>query len=87
MFFPSFLGFTLLIITLLLFNTHLSLPPEMCNSRDQAAQYHIRDFYVGGFISVPALVCLRSQKCYHLIHAGFLRGLFFAPEDGGDMFL
>jgi hypothetical protein len=26
------------------------------------------------------------SACY-LIHAGFLLGLFFDPEDGGDMFL
>jgi hypothetical protein len=24
---------------------------------------------------------------YYLLHAGFLLGLFFNPEDGGDMFL
>jgi hypothetical protein len=23
----------------------------------------------------------------HLLHVGFLLGLFFDPEDGGDMFL
>jgi hypothetical protein len=23
----------------------------------------------------------------HLLHAGFLLGLFFNPEDGGDLFL
>jgi hypothetical protein len=29
-----------------------------------------------------------SQTCWHTyIHAGFLLGLFFDPEDGGDMFL
>jgi hypothetical protein len=26
-----------------------------------------------------------SRSCY-LLHAGFLFGLFFDPEDGGDMF-
>jgi hypothetical protein len=27
-----------------------------------------------------------GSACY-LLHAGFLVGLFFNPEDGGDMFL
>jgi hypothetical protein len=26
-----------------------------------------------------------KKECY-LLHAGFLVGLFFDPEDGGDMF-
>jgi hypothetical protein len=30
--------------------------------------------------------CIKSSACY-LLHAEFLRGLFFHPEDGGDMFL
>jgi hypothetical protein len=29
---------------------------------------------------------LPGSACY-LLHAGFLLGLFFDPEDGGDMFL
>jgi hypothetical protein len=30
-------------------------------------------------------ISLRSAS--YLLHAGFLLGLFFYPEDGGDMFL
>jgi hypothetical protein len=34
----------------------------------------------------PLKVQVASRVCY-LIHAGFLPGLFFDPDDGGDMFL
>jgi hypothetical protein len=30
---------------------------------------------------------MKAGSVCHLIHAGFLLGLFFDPEDGGDMFL
>jgi hypothetical protein len=30
---------------------------------------------------------LKVNSACHLLHAGFLLGLFFEPEDGGDMFL
>jgi hypothetical protein len=30
---------------------------------------------------------LKEGSAYYLLHAGFLRGLFFDPDDGGDMFL
>jgi hypothetical protein len=29
----------------------------------------------------------RKPSAYYLLHAGFFLGLFFDPEDGGDMFL
>jgi hypothetical protein len=29
---------------------------------------------------------VRSQSFCYLFHAGFLIGLFFGPEDGGDSF-
>jgi hypothetical protein len=35
--------------------SHLSLPPELCDSCDQAARYHILFMQVWGFISDPAL--------------------------------
>jgi hypothetical protein len=29
----------------------------------------------------------KQTSAYYLLHAGFLLGLFFNPEDGNDMFL
>jgi hypothetical protein len=34
----------------------------------------------------PSKISVSSAACY-LLHAGFLLGLFFEPEDGGDIFL
>jgi hypothetical protein len=42
---PSSIGFPLLITILLLCHTHLSPPAEVCNSPEQAAQYHIPSPY------------------------------------------
>jgi hypothetical protein len=28
-----------------------------------------------------------KSSAWYLLHTGFLRGLFFDPEDGGDMYL
>jgi hypothetical protein len=27
------------------------------------------------------------KKSFYMLHAGFLLGIFFGPEDGGDVFL
>jgi hypothetical protein len=41
---------------------------------------------------IPTFVCFKSSAIKYLLllatcfHAGFLLGLFFDPEDGGDMF-
>jgi hypothetical protein len=37
-------------------------------------------------VSEEHVASILSSACY-LLRAGFLRGLFFDPEDGGDMFL
>jgi hypothetical protein len=42
----SFFGFPVLIIILPLLGTHLSLSPEMCDSPEQAAHYHILSLQV-----------------------------------------
>jgi hypothetical protein len=34
----------------------------------------------------PNRISARSSACY-LLHDGFLIGIFFVPEDGGDMYL
>jgi hypothetical protein len=39
-----------------------------------------------GFNNKPGKKAVSFCACY-LIHAGFLLGLFFDPEDGSDMFL
>jgi hypothetical protein len=58
---PSFFCFPLLIIIPPLLHTHLLLPPEMCDSPDQAAHYHVLDLYVGGFTSDPELGWLQNK--------------------------
>jgi hypothetical protein len=35
----------------------------------------------------PARNQLKADCAYHLLDVGFLLGLFFDPEDGGDIFL
>jgi hypothetical protein len=58
----SFFGFPMLISILPLLHTNLSLPPEMCDSCDRAANYHILGPLVGLFISGPALVAESEIK-------------------------
>jgi hypothetical protein len=40
-----------------------------------------------GFEVLTAVVMKSSVSACYLLHAGFMFGLFFDPEDGGDMFL
>jgi hypothetical protein len=30
---------------------------------------------------------MKESSCFYWLHVGFLLGLLFFPEDGGDMFL
>jgi hypothetical protein len=42
--------------------------------------------HLQGGICQASFLQAHFSACY-LLHAGFLLGLFFNPEDGGDMFL
>jgi hypothetical protein len=35
----------------------------------------------------PAIILERNKREIRFFHTGFLLGLFFNPEDGGDIFL
>jgi hypothetical protein len=51
------------------------------------------EFYLMGYNAMwcsESLLTFQRKKdgsACHLLHAGFLLGLFFDPEDGSDMFL
>jgi hypothetical protein len=61
-----FLGFPpLIIITPLLHNPFIAPPPEVCDSPDHAAQYHILGLYVVRFTSAPILGWLQKLGMRH----------------------
>lgn len=58
----SLFDFPMLIIIPPLLQTHLSLHAEVSRSPDHAANYHILGFYVGRFVTAPALHWLQSEE-------------------------
>jgi hypothetical protein len=76
--FLSFFGFPPPIIIPPLLHNHVSPPPELCDSRDQAAQYHILGLYVRASTSDSAPV-YRTQDAirtrvlsFHVTEANFI---------------
>jgi hypothetical protein len=54
--------FSMLIIILSFLYAYLSLLPEVCNSHDKAAHYHVFGLQVGVFVSDSAFGWLQSQE-------------------------
>jgi hypothetical protein len=57
----GFSGFALLIANAPLLRTHLSPPPDVCDSSHQASHYHILRLQARGCSSGSALGCLQSR--------------------------